>query len=110
MCKISCSYGLLSGTDSTKNVLGRYAVSLAGHDAGKIYLVVGAPEEGERAGKLLLSDGRSRTFEKPKAKKRMHVAVLRERDETVALMLAEGRAVDDSVLIHSLREYKQGRR
>ena len=37
-------------------------VSLAGHDKGKLYQVVG-----EEKGKLLLADGKNKTLAKPKA-------------------------------------------
>ena len=51
-----------------ENLIGRFAVSGAGHDAGTVYLVVG--QEGER---LLLSDGKYKTLLKPKKKNGKHV-------------------------------------
>lgn len=43
-------------------------VSLAGHDKGKLYQVVG-----EEKGKLLLADGKNKTLAKPKIKSPKHV-------------------------------------
>ena len=57
MCKNSCSYGLLSGSECREKALGRYAVSLRGHDRGKIYLVVGCGEDESGKPVLLLADG-----------------------------------------------------
>ncbi len=109
MCKISCNLGLLSDTDSSKNAVGHYAVSLAGHDNGKIYLVVGVKREPGGAQMLLLADGKSRPCGNPKAKKPKHVCVLKCMDEAVAGKLQAGERVDDSVLIHSLREFGKSR-
>ena len=47
--------------------------SLAGHDAGKLYMVTG--KSGER---LLLSDGKLRKLENPKSKSPRHVRLAAE--------------------------------
>ncbi len=109
MGKKTCANGLFSGADSIKNALGHYAVSLAGHDSGKIYFVVGTCGEAKKEGLLLLCDGKSRPLGKPKAKKRRHVQILRERDDELALLLTSGRGADDSVLIRKLREFGKSR-
>ncbi len=51
--------------------IGRFALSLAGHDKGKLYLTVGYEE-----GFFLLADGRLKTVEKPKKKKAKHLQFL----------------------------------
>lgn len=109
MSNFSCKNGHLSGAEGAKTVVGHYAVSLAGHDSGKIYFVVGASSEAKKEGLLLLSDGKSRPLGRPKAKKSKHVRVLRERDEELASLLASGRGADDSVLIRKLREFGKSR-
>ena len=109
MCNISCNYGLLSGPDSSKNVLGHYAASLSGHDSGKIYLVIGTGKAKDGAAMLLLSDGKKRPYDKPKAKKLKHAAVLREKDDGIASLLLEGRRVDDSLIVHSLKKVVKDR-
>ena len=104
MCGFSCSNGPLSGEERAKKVLGHAAVSLAGHDSGKIYLVTGIANPGERGEMLLLSDGRTRRFSCPKAKKTKHVRVLPFRSAKAAELLLSGMRVDDSVIVHSLKE------
>ena len=47
---------------------GRLAFSKAGHDKGKLYLVI--REEGER---VWLADGRTRSVQDPKKKNRKHI-------------------------------------
>ena len=48
-------------------------VSLAGHDRGRFFLVIGT--EGER---LLLCDGKNRRMDNPKSKSPRHVRVVRQ--------------------------------
>lgn len=50
--------------------------SHAGHDKGKLYIIIE-----ERDQMLLLSDGKIRTMERPKAKKVMHVQLIKEKLE-----------------------------
>ncbi|OUN68078.1 hypothetical protein B5E64_11585 [Drancourtella sp. An12] len=50
--------------------------SLAGHDKGKLYIIIE-----ERDQMLLLSDGEIRTMARPKAKKVMHVQLIKEKLE-----------------------------
>ena len=109
MCNFSCNNGLLSGPNGADNVIGHYAVSLAGHDSGKIYLVVGVSAGAKNAGELLLCNGKSRPMGKPKLKKRRHAAVLRERDDGIAKVLLSGGRPDDSMIIRKLKEFGKSR-
>lgn len=52
--------------------LGYFATSLAGHDKGRIYMIVS--EEGEMLG---LCDGIHRCLDNPKYKKKKHVQMMR---------------------------------
>ncbi|MBQ8247031.1 MAG: KOW domain-containing RNA-binding protein [Lachnospiraceae bacterium] len=62
---------------------GKYAISTAGRDAGKLYIIVGNEE-----GMLLLADGKERTLVKPKKKNVKHVEVpLQEKSEKLAEMI-----------------------
>jgi ribosomal protein L14E/L6E/L27E len=47
---------------------GMFAVSMAGHDKGRMYLIVK-----EEDGYVFLADGETRTIENPKKKKRKHI-------------------------------------
>ena len=78
-------------------------VSLAGHDAGRLYVVTGV--SGER---LLLCDGKTRKLENPKCKSPKHVRVARRGGsaelsdrmirETIALTAAEAAAKEVRLL------------
>ncbi len=52
-------------------MLGDFALSLAGHDKGEVYVVIG--REGDR---LLLSDGRHHGLDNPKKKNPRHVQAM----------------------------------
>ena len=93
-----------------KSHLGRYAVSLAGHDVGKIYLVTGVECGAASAAQtvLLLCDGHARKADNPKRKKAMHVRVLASRDDALAYKLSAGERVTDAELVHSIKCFKAG--
>ena len=69
-------------------------VSTAGRDRGSLFYVIGMEEE-----YLLLSDGRGRTLEKPKRKKRKHTKTILRSETRVAAKLRCG----DKVLNSELR-------
>ena len=69
-------------------------VSTAGRDCGSLFYVIGIEEA-----YLLLSDGRGRTLEKPKRKKRKHTKTILRSETRVAAKLRCG----DKVLNSELR-------
>ena len=69
-------------------------VSTAGRDCGSLFYVIGIEES-----YLLLSDGRGRTLEKPKRKKRKHTKTILRSETRVAAKLRCG----DKVLNSELR-------
>ena len=69
-------------------------VSTAGRDCGSLFYVIGIEEA-----YLLLSDGRGRTLEKPKRKKRKHTKTILRSETSVAAKLRCG----DKVLNSELR-------
>ena len=78
-------------------------MSLAGHDAGKFFMVVGAEKE-----RILLCDGRNRRLQNPKCKSPRHVRVAAVRSEepssdkdirkTIALAAREAAAKEEILL------------
>lgn len=62
-------------------MVGMFAVSLAGHDKGQMYLVI--EEEDDM---VYLADGKSRKLENPKKKKKKHLQVIKT---DVDIMLAD---------------------
>lgn len=72
--------------------LGKYmfARSLAGHDKGRLYVVVGSENDS-----LLLADGRYRGLDCPKKKKRKHVQPDLHRSPYLEELEASGRVIRD---------------
>lgn len=54
-------------------VRGMMAWSRAGHDAGKLYVIIEADEQ-----YVYLADGKNRRLENPKKKKRKHIQVMKQ--------------------------------
>ena len=57
-------------------MIGMFAISKAGHDKGRMYLVVGQEKE-----LLLLADGKTRTVDNPKRKKIKHIQIIKKDPE-----------------------------
>ncbi|HIS25840.1 MAG TPA: KOW domain-containing RNA-binding protein [Candidatus Pullilachnospira intestinigallinarum] len=79
---------------------GMMARSLAGHDRGKVYLIVHAD-----AAYLYLADGKCRTLDRPKRKKRKHVQIDRRICPWITGILDQGNTIQDSDIIRAIREY-----
>ena len=67
-----------------KKEIGGFAVPKAGHDRGKLYVIVGYED-----GKYLLADGKRRTLEKPRRKQRKHLEILHVQGGLSELFLEE---------------------
>ena len=81
------------------NMLGCMAVSLAGHDRNKIYVIVGEEEE-----YVYLADGRGKTCRNPKKKNRKHIQIIKKyRDSGVAEKLLRGESIDVSIIIQEVK-------
>ena len=55
---------------------GMLAKSLAGHDKGKIYVIINKEET-----EIWLADGENRTLDKLKKKKKKHVQLIRQKND-----------------------------
>ena len=83
-----------------RNHMNQLAVSLAGHDKGKLYAIVR-----EENGEAFLADGRIRTLENPKKKNLKHIRrILRLPVEAEKAFLE---VKQDSDLVHALRLYQR---
>ena len=73
----------------------------AGRDKGKLFVVLAA--EGEY---LLLADGKSRTLERPKRKKRRHVQFVSDRETRLAGKIRNGLKITNSELRRTLAAWR----
>ena len=78
-------------------------VSTAGRDQGKLFYVVGTDPV-----YLMLANGKDRTLDKPKRKKRKHVQKVLRAETRVAAKLASGTKVLNSELRRDLAFFSRG--
>lgn len=77
---------------------GNVVVSRAGHDRQQLFVVLGA--EGEYA---FIADGKSRTLEKPKKKKRMHLNACPTKQDVEMKALVQGEQITNAALRRHLK-------
>lgn len=77
-------------------------LSLAGHDAGRLYLVIG-----EEAGRLLLADGRGRKLATPKRKSPKHLRSVGTSAHPAVERLHRGEPVTDKQLRCALAAFRE---
>ena len=75
---------------------------IAGHDTGKLFYVVNKDDTG-----VYLANGKDRTLDKPKLKKRKHVRKVLRAETRVAARLRAGDKVLNSELRRDLAEISQ---
>ena len=59
-------------------MIGYFAISLAGHDKGQMYLIVG-----EEKDILFLADGNNRKMDHPKKTKKKHLQIIKKNADAV---------------------------
>lgn len=87
----------------TENRTGCLVRSLAGHDKGTYYIIIR-----EDAQYVYLADGRNKTAEKPKRKKKKHVQLSYKQDDVLTAKLAEGIAVQNEAIRYFIKKSLQG--
>ncbi len=75
-------------------MIGKFAISKAGHDRSEIYVIVA--EEGDF---VYLCDGKYRTFSKPKKKRKKHIQLINciVGDELLTKLLNGGKVMDEQI-------------
>lgn len=80
-------------------MIGMFAISKAGHDKGKMYLVVDEDET-----MVALSDGRIRTLDNPKKKKKKHVQIVKkDLDPVLMHKLLKEETIYNEEIKHAIR-------
>ena len=80
---------------------GMFATSKAGHDKGKLYIIM--EEEDEY---VYLSDGRLRTVDKLKKKKKKHIQIIKKIDERIFLEIENHRQISNEEIKRAIKEYE----
>lgn len=83
-------------------MIGQFAVSKAGHDKGNLYVVIA--EEGEF---VYLCDGKAKTQEKPKKKRRKHIQPInRDVEEGLLRKLQACEKIYPEEIRYAIRQYE----
>ena len=84
-------------------MIGFLASSKAGHDKDKIYIIIN-----EDAEYVWLADGKLRTVDRPKKKRRKHIQLVKYfNNEEIRIALLEGKQVSDLEIMMTLKKYKK---
>ena len=89
--------------DNPDIMISDVVVATAGRDQGKLFYVVGTDPV-----YLMLANGKDRTLDKPKRKKRKHVQKVLRAETRVAAKLASGDKVLNSELRRDLAFFSRG--
>lgn len=81
---------------------GMFATSKAGHDKGKLYIIIKEDEE-----YVYLADGRLKPVDCPKKKKKKHIQIIKKTDETIAFMIEENKPISNEQVKRALTEYER---
>lgn len=78
----------------TESLVGRFATSKAGHDKAQLYVIVA--EEGDF---VSLCDGRLKTIDKPKKKRKKHVQLICRtvKEDLLQRLCENGRVLDEEI-------------
>ena len=80
---------------------GMLAVSKAGHDKGRLYVVLGADQEF-----VYLADGRNRSVSSPKKKNRKHIQINYHIPMVLAKALETEQELKDEQIKKAIKDYK----
>ncbi len=80
---------------------GMFATSSAGHDKGKLYIIIEESEE-----YVYLTDGRLKPVDRPKKKKKKHIQIIRKVDETIQFMIEEKKPISNEMVKRAIKEYE----
>lgn len=84
-------------------MVGQFARSIAGHDKGNLYIIIGEDKDS-----LILSDGRLKKVEKPKKKNRKHIQIIKKDcNVLVAEKIANGDKAVNEAIKRAIKLYEQ---
>ena len=79
---------------------GMFATSKAGHDKGKLYIIVKEDDE-----YVYLTDGRLKPVDSPKKKKKKHIQIIKKIDTNIGLTIEEKKQFSNEEVKRAIKEY-----
>lgn len=84
-------------------MVGQFALSKVGHDKGSLYVIIAQEQDF-----LFLCDGKTKTPEKPKKKKRKHVQpICAQVEEALLHKLSAGEKVYPEEIKYAIKQYQK---
>ena len=80
---------------------GMFATSKAGHDKGKLYIIIKEEEE-----YVYLADGRLKSVDAPKKKKKKHIQIIKKTNPNIYSAIEENREISDEEVKRAIKEYE----
>ena len=82
---------------------GYFAKSLAGHDKGKLYIII--EEKNDSSDFVFLSDGELKPMDKPKKKRIKHIQVIKTVDEGIGTIIEKGQELRNEDIKRAIKTY-----
>lgn len=80
---------------------GMFATSKAGHDKGKLYIIIKEEEE-----YVYLADGRLKPVDAPKKKKKKHIQIIKKTNPNIYSAIEENREISNEEVKRAIKEYE----
>ena len=84
---------------------GYFARSKAGHDKGKLYIIIEGTDTGRPEDFILLADGECKLLEKPKKKRVKHVQVIKTCDALINQLLENDLTIRNEDIRLAVKRY-----
>ena len=84
---------------------GYFAKSKAGHDHGKIYIIIEGTHETGKEDIVMVADGVTKTVEKPKKKRTKHLQIIYRWDEAIFEKMTKGQKLANEDIKAAIRNY-----
>ena len=84
---------------------GYFATSLAGHDKGRLYIIIEETAKQDGKDYVLLADGEIKTLDKPKKKKVKHIQVIHCMDKKIEELIVSEKPIRDEDIKCAIKTY-----
>ena len=85
-----------------KEMLGMLAFSKAGHDKGKLYMIIDQDET-----YCYLCDGRLKTADGPKKKKYKHIQIVKKISDEIKECFGSGKTPEDAMIRKVIKDFEK---
>lgn len=84
---------------------GYFAKSIAGHDKGKLYIIIEGTETAGKDDFVYLTDGELKPLDKPKKKRTKHVQVIKTCDPMIDSLIRDGQEIRNEDIKRAIKTY-----